>query len=282
MKVYRVIPDVFVTNRKLDQKSIRGIEGIFYQAGYSSFVGEMGYHDYNNLAKDIKSEGKYFFLFAEDAIKEASFLIGGYHRLAMDTCLVVEYDIPEEIVLKMVGYGDYTDSINPFYLIESYVEKCDFGNSIITTNEISIEKKNSFLINALNESLKRILECQSLFDMFAYIDYFNGKKLESVIDNDDEIFKILINHSFYSAFINERRQLIQSPYITRKVVPVNMRFLNEKFQDENQIEYYYHNMGIDCDFSEYQNQSKKEILYYLQQDNPDKGKVKKLLQQIKH
>lgn len=68
MKVYRAVPDSFVTNRKLEQKSLRGLEGIYYQAGYSSFVNKMGYHDYNNLAKDIKNEGKYFFLFAEDAV----------------------------------------------------------------------------------------------------------------------------------------------------------------------------------------------------------------------
>lgn len=55
MKVYRVIPDSFVTNRKLEQKSLRGLEEIYYQVGYSSFVGKMGYHDYNNLAKDIKN-----------------------------------------------------------------------------------------------------------------------------------------------------------------------------------------------------------------------------------
>lgn len=80
MKVYRAIPDLFVTNGKLEQRSLRGLEGIYYQAGYSSFVNEMGYHAYNSIAKDIKNEGKYFYLFAEDAIQEANTLIGGYHN----------------------------------------------------------------------------------------------------------------------------------------------------------------------------------------------------------
>lgn len=282
MKVYRVVPDSFVTNRKLEQNPLRGLEGIYYQAGYSSFVNKMGYHDYNNLAKDIKNEGKYFFLFAEDAIQEANFLIGGYHRLNMDTCLVIEYDIPEEIILKMIGYGDYTDDKHSLYLIESYIEKGDFGNSIITTDEISIEEKTGFLIRSLNESLKRILECQSLFDMIDYLKYFHGKKLESIIDNREEIAKVLINSSFYNSFMDERRQLIQSSYITRKVVPVNIRFWHEKLKSYKQIEDYYQSMGIDCNFSEEQNQCKKEILYYLQQDNQEKEKVKELLHQIKH
>lgn len=282
MKVYRAVLDSFVTNRKLEQKSIRGLEGIYYQAGYSSFVNKMGYHDYNSLAKDIKKEGKYFFLFAEDAIEEANSLIGGYHRLNMDTCLVIEYDIPEEIILKMIGFGDYTDDKHSLYLIESYIEKDDFGNLIITTDEISVEEKTDFLIRALNESLKRILECQSLFDMIDYLKYFNYKKLESIIDNTEEIANVLINNSFYNSFMDERRQLIQSSYITGKVVPVNRRFWHEKLKNYKQIEDYFQNKGIDCNFSEEQNKRKKEILYYLQQDNQEKEKVKKLLHQIKN
>lgn len=282
MKVYRVIPDEFVTNRKLEQKSLHGLEEIYYQAGYSSFLGKMGCHDFNNLAKDIKDEGKYFFLFAEDAILEANDLIGGYHRLRMDTCLVVEYDIPEDIILKIIGYGDYTSGLSPWYLIESYVEKGDFGNSIITTDEISIEEKNDFLIKALNESLKRILECKSYADMEEYVEYFGWKKLSSIIDNEIEIEKVLKQSYFYHFFINERRQLIHSPYITGKVVPVNMRFLNSKFHNYSQIENYYQNMGIVCDFSESQEQCKKELLYYLNQDNQNKEKVKELLNQIKY
>lgn len=281
MKVYRVVPDSFVTNRKLEQKSLRGLEGIYYQAGYSSFVGKMGYHDYNTLAKDIKNEGKYFFLFAEDAMQDANSLIVGYHKLNMDTCLVVEYDIPEELILKMIGYGDYTN-YNSIYLIESYVEKGDFGNLIITTDEISIEEKTEILIKSLNRSLKRILECKSSLDYLDYLKYFGGKKLESIIDNEREIEKVLINSSLYNAFINERRQLISSPYITGKVVPVNKKFWEEKFKDYNQIEDYYQNMGIDCNFSEEHKENKEEILYYLQQNNHDKGKVKQLLHQIKH
>ena len=282
MKVYRAVPDSFVSNRKLEQKSLRGLEEIYYQVGYSSFIGKMGYHDYNNLAKDIKNEGKYFFLFAEDAIKEASYLIGGYHRLNMDTCLVVEYDIPEELIYKMIGYGDYTEGIQSSYLIESYVEKGDFGDLIITTDEVSIEEKTEILIKSLNESLKRILECQSYLDMLDYIEYFGDKKLESIIDNKQEIEKVLINSCFYNSFIREERQLIHSPYITGKVVPVNTSFWNSTFQNYDQIGDYYQNRGIDCNFSKEQNNVKGEILSYLQQDNQDKRKVKELLHQIKH
>lgn len=135
------------------------------------------------------------------------------------------------------------------------------------------------IINSLNESLKRILECQSTLDMIDYLKYFSGKKLESIIDNKDELVKVLINSSLYTSFMNERRQLIQSSYITKKIIPVNTQFWRKKFKNRKQIEDYYQNMEIDCNFS-FQNQCKKEILYYLQQDNQEKAK--ELLRQIKH
>ncbi len=282
MKVYRAVPDSFVSNRKLDQKSLCSVEEIYYQAGYSSFVGILGRHDCNTLVKDIKNEGKYFFLFAEDAIREASYLIGGYRRVNMGTCLVLEYDIPEELILKKIGYGDYTTDIQSLYLIESYIEKDDFGKEAITTDEISMKEKTKILIKSLNESLKRILECQSCLDMLEYLKYFGGKKLETIIDNEQEIAKVLINSSFYNSFMNKKRELIQSSYITGKVVPVNTSFWNEKFQNENQIGTYYQNMGIDCNFSKEQEQCKREILYYLKMVNYNKEKVKQLLRQIKH
>lgn len=282
MKVYRAVPDSFLTNKKLEQKPLCGLEGIFYQAGYSSFVGKMGYHSYNNLAENIKDEGKYFFLFAEDAIQKASSLISSYHRLRMDTCLVIEYDIPEELVLKMIGYGDYTEGIFSTYLIESYVVKSDFGNSIITTAEIADDEKKEILIKALNESLKRALNCKSYLDILYYYEYFDEKKLESIIDNRQEIARAIINSPFYKSFIDEKRQLIHSPYITGRVVPINIKFWDNELHNLSQIEAYYQNMGIDCNFSKEQKQCKEEIIYYLQQDNQDQEQIKKLLRQIKH
>lgn len=283
MKVYRVVPDAFLSNRKLDQKSLRGLEGIYYQGGYSSFVGKVKHHDFNSLAEEINSEGKYFFLFAEDAIQEANYLIGSYHKINMDTCLVIEYDIPEDSIFKMLGYDDYSDDIQSIYLIESYVEKNDFGNPIITTDEISTEEKNEILIKSFNESLKRIIESQSFIDLIDYREYFGGKKLESIIDNEQEITKVLLSSSLYNSFMNERRQLIKSPYITGKAVPVSARFWDERFENTNELSDYYKNMGIDCNFSNEQQEYKKEILRYLYlDDDQSQEKAKQLLHQMKH
>ena len=104
------------------------------------FLRKRGGHEFNSLADDLSEEGKYFYLFAEDAIIQGNDLLGKYHRLTIDTFLVVEYDIPKEIILKNIGYGDYTEGINPLYLIESYIERSDLGNKKTTTYAIPDEK----------------------------------------------------------------------------------------------------------------------------------------------
>lgn len=100
MKIYRAVPDSFVTGKKMNQHFLTGVEDIYYMSGYTSFLGKRGFHDFNNLVIDQNKDGKYFYLFAEDAIEEASKLIRGFHRLSMDTCSLLEYDVPEDMILK--------------------------------------------------------------------------------------------------------------------------------------------------------------------------------------
>ena len=73
MKVYRVVPNTFSVGKRLDLNSIPGGEDLFYKMGYASFVGERGFHKYNNVfeSKNSIDDGKYFFLFPEDAAKQA-------------------------------------------------------------------------------------------------------------------------------------------------------------------------------------------------------------------
>lgn len=264
MKIYRVVPDSFVTNRKLESKQLTGLEDIYYKMGYTSFLGKRGYHDFNTLANYITEEGKYFYLFAEDAIQQAHSLIGGYHRLRMDTCLVVEYDFPEDIIIKHIGYGDYTEDIFPLYLIESYIGKSDLGNENITTTEIINERKIEILTQSLNDSLKRMQEYQlSAFDdKLFYISYFGIDNLDSIIDDEERIKDAIISSPFYGSFMSENGELIKSPYVTGKIIPVNMGFLSHELHgDFDQVASYYQDMGLNCIFSREQNEFKDELLY---------------------
>ena len=120
MKIYRVVPDSFATGERLNANDKVGSEDIYYKMGYTPFSEKIGRHNFNTLNCENK-QGKYFYLFAEDAIQEGSNLINVYHRLGVDTFSVIEYDMPEDIIMKNIGYGDYTHDIMPLYLIESFI-----------------------------------------------------------------------------------------------------------------------------------------------------------------
>lgn len=84
-------------------------------------------------------EGKYFSLFPEDAIVEGNNLIGNFHRLRANNFYIVEYDVPEELVLKSIG--DYTTGIMTCYIMETYIQKTDLIGEITSTEKITNNKK---------------------------------------------------------------------------------------------------------------------------------------------
>ena len=99
MKVYRVVPNCFFTGKKLDNSGKISLESLYYKMGYTSFSSKVKRDDYNSL--NCKNyQGKFFYLFAEDAVFEGSSLINGYHRLRADICSILEYDIPEDMIIK--------------------------------------------------------------------------------------------------------------------------------------------------------------------------------------
>lgn len=284
MKIYRVVPDSFATNSRLKSEQLFGVEDIYYKMGYTSFLGKRGYHEFNTLVKRITEEGKYFYLFAEDAIQQGFYLISSYHGLRMDTCLVVEYDVPEDIILKKIGYGDYAEDIISLYVVESYIGKSDLGNKVITTNEINNETKIENLVESLNNSLKRMQEYK--FSAFAdtrfYTDYFDVTALKSIIDDKEKIKMGILNSSFYNAFMNEHGDLINCPYITGRIFPLNMEYISKDLGNWNKVAEYYQSIGLRCEFSSEQNDFKDELLYQIDTPEQDKEKIKRLLKEKKY
>lgn len=283
MKIYRIVPDSFATNKKINSEKLTGVEDIYYKMGYTSFLGKRGFHDFNTLTNCREKEGKYFYLFAEDAILEGNNLIGGYHRLRMDTCLIVEYDVPEDIILKNIGYGDYTEGILPLHLVESYIEKSNLGTEIVTTDELSKELKLENLIESLNDSLSIMKEYKisAWDDVIFYINHFEVSSLEQIINDNSKLKNAILSSSFYHAFINEKGTLIKSPYITGKIAPINMGYISKKLGNYNKIAEYYQNFGFNCDFTKEQEQLKKDLLYYLNQEKKDTEEIKHLLKERK-
>lgn len=79
--------------------------------------------------------------------------------------------------------------------------------------------------------------------------------------------------------MNENGELIESPYITGKIIPVNMNFMSHKLKNDDEITKYYQSKGINCDFSKEQQEYKDELLYFIKKQ--EKVKVKSLLEKKK-
>lgn len=278
MKIYRVIPDTFLTGSRLSSRELTGIEDIYYRMGYTSFLGRYGFHEFNNISEKITEEGKYFYLFLEDAILEGHQLIGGYHHLRMDTFSLVEYDVPEDLILNKLGYGDYTFDITPKFLLETFIQKSDLGESISNTN-LSNEEKEVGLLKSFQESLRSLQEVRfsSLSDMFYYKELFCNDKLEDVVDNQERLKDLLVSSSLYRLFLQEKGDIVKSPYITGKIIPVNLRYLERTYGNWNKVSEYFQDEGFQCDFSEEQEEFKKELLSQVRQKEVDSEKVKTLL-----
>lgn len=279
MKIYRVVPDSFATGKRLNANEKVSSEDIYYKMGYIPFSNKRARHDYNNLHCEDK-QGKYFYLFAEDAIQEGRTLINVYHRLRADTFSVVEYDVPEDIIMKNIGYGDYTHDIMPLFLAETFIEKCDLGSSIITSDQVEKNEILRNLILVFTDSLKRIQE----YGFYAYEDndfykeYFDVNSLSSIND-EEKIKNAILNSCFYSTFLNQQRELILSSYITGKTLPVNMRFISHELGDWEEYSKYYQRLGVRCDFSKEHRAFKEELLNNIGKTDPDREQIKKLLKE---
>lgn len=281
MKIYRVVPESLATGKKINQHSLTGVEDIYYMAGYTSFLGKRGFHEFNNIDIDKNIDGKYFYLFAEDAIEEARKLLRGFHHLSLDTCSILEYDIPIDIVLKNIGYGDYTEDIYPWYIVETFIEKDLFGNKTITTAELSDEEKLVYLENSLAETLRRIQEFgfSSFNDCLFYKKLFDTKDLNSVINNSKALAGAIQDSSFYQVFLEEQGELIKSKYNTKKIVPVNSDYLYHELGDYEEIKDYYKRIyNLNCDFSQDQRDFKDELLKAIKNEKKDE-EIKKLLKE---
>ncbi len=60
--------------------------------------------------------------------------------------MILEYDIPIDMIMKHIGYGDYTYDIMPLYLIETFIEKDDFDGTVISSDDIDEHEKQKHLI----------------------------------------------------------------------------------------------------------------------------------------
>lgn len=94
-----------------------------------------------------------------------------------------------------------------------------------------------------------------------------------------EITPFLLNSGFYHGFLRQQCELVSSPYITGRFLPLNMSFIEYELGILDKIREYYQNLGIRCEFSSEHREFKEELLNSIRYDSQDKGKIKKLLKE---
>lgn len=283
MKIYRTIPDSFAkfANRNLPNPNDRiALENLYYRMKYVYFArNKQECHDFNNLNCENKI-GKYFYLFPEDAILEGKKLLINYHRIINNAYLVVEYDLPEDIIFKNIGYGDYTNDIFSNYLMETFIEEHDFGDIVLSSNQIEQEIKDKGFIEAFDFFLERLQEDEmSMEDEIDFYQKYLGSS--RLFTNRNELLDKLVKSKLYTNFIEQECELVSTPYITNKIIPITSDFIS-RMRSFEKIAEYYQNLGIDCNFSKEQKDFKNELIYLTGKTPRDTEKVKKLLKEKKY
>ena len=261
MKVYRIIPDSFVIENRV--RNISGLnetkniatEDIYYNMGYVSLSNKkypIANKVIDMLVKskngDFDKMGKYFYIFPEDAVMFSTQLFHIFHRVKSNCARLVEYDIPDELIMKYYGYGTYDGAAGNEYAAECYLTEDDFKGKVISSNEISIEDKRKSLIKSLKQTLKGLTEADIHMEYINdyFCDLFKTKDLNEVINDENRLKEVLFNSLYYENFIKKEVSLVKTPYITNKVLSLPLRVFLVLAVDNND---YYKNNGFNVDYS---------------------------------
>ncbi len=236
MKVYRVVPEVLSYRPSHTRESL---ESLYYSLGYISFDGEIYYGYGNNIHNRVEKEGKYFFVFLEDA----AFFITQNTR-EVDTWKLMEYDFPEEVVYSIIGWGgyDYDLDVGMGYnrRAETYIEKEKIPGVSYKSSKISQTKKNKVMISDYRKSYATEVEYKKnnnipyrrdtwgtssyVTDPYTYwLGYLNKTYGENYADvkslTDDDINGMInkwAKKHLLSDFLYGEHEIIKTPAITGK------------------------------------------------------------------
>ncbi len=276
MKVYRVIPDTFLVDSRIEEIPPKATEGIFYKMGYTSLSSTVK-HTTNTIYKDLNQTiGKYFYLFFEDAVKIGYSFLNDYHYHFLNTFLILEYDIPLEIILKHFGYGIYTSTK---VLLETFIQKEDFGTKIFTTKDLKYNDKKETITKEFLISMENILEFGYDYSEEDFEFYFNQlnilcfNEFKTFLQSEEKIETFLKDYMFnFNNTIN--RELIKSPFITNRVIRINPDYLYNEVGIPN-LTKYFEIKGYIFNTNKEQEELKTAII----KSKNDKEKVKSLLLQ---
>jgi len=260
MKIYRVATEFYDPYFLRTFGSKHRFESIYYKLGYTPFHGrvEPGYA--NSIGSRMKEEGKFFFLFPEDAYNCARDIVCyQFPEIYSWTAKILEYDFPIEIILDLIGYGLY--SFGDWKIIETNIPKSKFLGDRIMSNAIDKEVKDEAFGMTCNE-------------IFEFLNAFRKRQNKPLINYDDFLQIIIKNHRFYSEFMNDNLELYKSPHLTGNywnmcmVAEKYTRYTNRSDDTINDLS----EKGLVLDFSDDAINRRNGILCEIEKDNLDKAK----------
>ena len=281
MKVYRIIPDSFLLEN--DRGKMAGLkesknictEDIYYNMGYVTLNDKK--HDSANTAfkmleksSDINKMGKYFYVFAEDAIVQSYILIYFYHKIKTNGARLVIYDIPEDLIMKYYGYGSYKMMFGKTDIAECYVTEDNFKGKVISSNEISIEDKRKALLKSLKQTLQGLTVDTYLEPLNEYFcEVFKTNDLKEVLNDEKKLKEILFNSTYYKKFIKKEVNIVKTPYITGNVLSLPLKSFHIVSSSNNE---YCKSKGFNLDFTSENIDYMSKCAKYVSQDMDEKEK----------
>ena len=257
IKVYRVLKD----HLSIGYMSTMTYhpEDLYVYLGCTPFYGRI-YHGFaNNIGYNQREEGKYFFLFPEDALLCSSALLNN----DCYTAKIVEYEFPLSNVFYNIGYGEYDNRT----IHHHWVTEFTIGKSVFTGKNIS--SKN------IDEKLKREIIKKSYDEIH---ELLGDNKMSEYFPKDDYVFEKFGKRLNFRTeqFINHEAKLIQSKEMTGRVwTIINFGYDKSNVRDVN-IEHLANNgLILDCsnEFKEFRN----DIGYLFGCDYRGQDKAKKMI-----
>lgn len=290
MYAYRVVPNSILCKNNsggkipLYENAFLGAEDIYYNMGYTSFISDVDTNEKNwasaltTVKTSKENKGKFFFLFPDEALQNASTIINNFGEKFGSTYCLLVYDFPIDIIVQNIGYGSYLGKRRE-YVLETCVDVNQFGANQMDSADISDINKLNCLKSLFKNSILKEFNDFSQYNIDALLDYALklGDAVIEQLDDDEWLNPIIRDSQLYKNILNYNGLLIKNNYITGINIPINSFWYNEhtfkkldKFTSGFLKEY-----GIDSDINNYDIRDK--ILEQMHKNPEDKETIGKLL-----
>ncbi len=255
IKVYRVLKDHLAIGYA--HTFTYHPDDLYAYLGYTPFYGQIRRGFANNIGYNQREEGKYFFLFPEDALLCSSTLLYGQ----CFTFKIVEYEFPVEEVFYNIGFGEYENrSIHHHLVTELTIGESRFTGEKLSSKDIDEESKRQIILKSYDEICELLGENKMKEYFPQHPEAFS-----------EEVEKRLNSRS--AKFINHEVELKETKEMTgRSWTVVNFGCNENNFVDVN-IEHLA-NKGLKLDPSKDFERLREDVAYKFGciGDAPDRAK----------